>query len=120
MEDIMKVKSEKSVYVQCSFIKYCNVYLLTTDEMFNSLRAMQIYCYPFRTPNAEIERICQNINDTIGTISKDTLSDNEKEELQNISEYVQKILKYIKSSSITKEINSSEFYPPGFTSKKDT
>lgn len=89
MEDIMKVKSEKSVYVQCSFIKYCNVYLLTTDEMFNFLRAMQIYCYPFRTPNAEIERICQNINDTIGTISKDTLSDDEKKELQEISKYIQ-------------------------------
>ena len=115
----MKVKSEKSVYVQWSFIKYCNSYLLTVSEMANCIQEHPSF-YKFRTPNAEIERICKNINDTIGTISKDTLSDNEKEELQNISEYVQKILKYIKSSSITKEINSSEFYPPGFTSKKDT
>ena len=94
MENIMKVKSEKSVYVQCSFIKYCNVYLLTANEMFNSLRSMQEYLYPFRTPDAEIERICQNINDTIGTISKDTLSDDEKKELQEISKYVQETLNH--------------------------
>ena len=92
IEDIMKVKSEKSVYVQWSFIKYCNSYLLTVSEMANCIQEHPSF-YKFRTPNAEIERICKNINDTIGTISKDTLSDNEKEELQNISEYVQKILK---------------------------
>ena len=93
IEDIMKVKSEKSVYVQWSFIKYCNSYLLTVSEMANCIQEHPSF-YKFRTPNAEIERICKNINDTIGTISKDTLSDDEKKELQEISKYVQETLNH--------------------------
>lgn len=93
IEDIMKVKSEKSVYVQCFFIKYCNSYLLTVSEMANCIQEHPSF-YKFRTPNAEIERICKNINDTIGTISKDTLSDDEKKELQEISKYVQETLNH--------------------------
>jgi len=109
MDYITTINSEKSVYIQWSFVKCwdskevrkCVLAGLSPEEKFNILRKVILdptYISPY-----EIYKLLSNIYDTIRIID-------ENEELKNISDDVLK-----RKSNLKKTI-----FPPGFTSKKDT
>ena len=117
MDYITTINSEKSVYIQWSFVKCwdskevrkCVLAGLSPEEKFNILR--KVILDPTYISPDEIYKLLSNIYDTIRIIDEnEELKNISDEELKNISDDVLK-----RKSNLKKTI-----FPPGFTSKKDT